>query len=140
MNIELFSIDDYDELISLWEKCGLPYDRANRDSREKIEQQIYDNYIVTYLLRDDTRKLIGSVIASSDGRKGWISRLAVDSDYRGKRLGERLLEKAEESLREMGVEIFAALIEDVNFPSMALFRRCGYEGWDKIVYFRKQLT
>ncbi|MFH1700566.1 MAG: GNAT family N-acetyltransferase [Candidatus Zixiibacteriota bacterium] len=140
MNIELFSINDYDDLLSLWERCGLPYDRTNRDSRENIEQQTYDDHIIIYLLRDDTGKLIGSVIASSDGRKGWINRLAVDPDYRGKRLGERLLEKAEEFLRGMGVEIIAALIEDVNFPSMALFRRCGYEGWDKIVYFRKQLT
>lgn len=140
MNIELFSINDYDNLILLWDKCGLPYDKSDRDSREKIEQQIYDEHITIYLLRDDNQKLIGSIIASSDGRKGWINRLAIDPDFRGKRLGERLLEKAEESLREMGVEVIAALIEEINFPSMALFRRCGYEGWDKIVYFRKQLT
>jgi hypothetical protein len=39
----------------------------------------------------------------------------------------------------MGARVIGALIEDQNFPSMAAFRHCGYEGWDDIVYFRKEL-
>jgi ribosomal protein S18 acetylase RimI-like enzyme len=139
MIIGHFTIQDYDDLLALWDKSGLPYDKDDRDSREKIERQLFDDHIFILTMKTDEGRLIGSVIGSSDGRKGWINRLAIDPDYRGHRLGQRLLEKCEELLRESGVEIFAALIEDANFPSMALFRRSGYEGWDKIVYFRKKL-
>lgn len=139
MEIGLFKIEEYDELITLWGRCGLPYDQDNRDRRDKIEQQIYDDHIVILTMKTDDGKMIGSVVGSFDGRKGWINRLAVDPDYRGRRLAARLVEKVEEMLTEMGARIFAALIEDLNFPSMAAFKHCGYEGWDQIVYFRKEL-
>ncbi|MCK5124834.1 MAG: GNAT family N-acetyltransferase [candidate division Zixibacteria bacterium] len=140
MSIEIFNIEEYDELIALWERTGLPFDREDRDTRTKIERQVFDDHVVIYIMKTDEGKMIGAVIGSSDGRKGWINRLAIDPDYRGHRLAERLLEKTEEFLKDMGVEVFSALIEDENFPSMSLFRRCGYEGWDKIIYFRKKIS
>jgi len=139
MDIGLFKIEEYDELIALWGRCGLPYDKDNRDRREKIEQQLYDDHVVILTLKTDEGKMVGAVVGSYDGRKGWINRLAVDPDYRGRRLAARLVEKAEEMLTDMGARIFGALIEEVNFPSMAAFKHCGYEGWDQIVYFRKEL-
>ncbi len=139
MRIELFQIDEYDQLTALWDRCGLHYDKADRDSRARMERQIYDDHVVILTLKTDDGDMIGSVVGSYDGRKGWINRLAVDPEFRGRRLAARLLEKAEEMLAEMGTGLIAALIEDENFPSMAAFRYCDYEGWDKIVYFRKKL-
>ena len=139
MRIESLQIDEFDELVALWGRCGLHYDKKDRDSRKRIEEQIYDDHVVILTLKTDEGSIIGSVIGSYDGRKGWINRLAVDPRYRGRRLAARLLEKVEETLAEMGARVIAALIEDQNFPSMAAFKHCGYEGWDEIVYFRKKL-
>ncbi|MEZ5357965.1 MAG: GNAT family N-acetyltransferase [Candidatus Zixiibacteriota bacterium] len=139
MEIEPFRIEEYDELIALWERSGLPFDKADRDSRDKIEKQTYDDHVVILTLKDNGR-MIGAVIGSSDGRKGWINRLVIEPEYRGRKLAERLLERTEEALIEMGVDYFSALIEDKNFPSMALFRRNGYDPWDDIVYFSKRLN
>jgi GNAT superfamily N-acetyltransferase len=139
MQITVFNIDEYDDLSALWDRCGLPYEKDGRDSRERMEHQIYDDHIVILTLKTDEGKLVGSIIGSYDGRKAWINRLAVDPDYRGHRLAARLIEEVEEKLTEMGATIFAALIEDQNIPSMAAFKHCGYEGWDDIVYFRKKL-
>lgn len=139
MNIELFSIDEYDELTDLWDRCGMHYDREDRDSREKMERQVFDDHVVILTLKTDEGRIIGSIIGSFDGRKAWINRLAVDPDYRARRLAARLMEKVEAMLAEMGAQVFAALIEEENFPSMAAFKYCGYEGWDRIVYFRKKL-
>lgn len=139
MNIEPLRIEEYDDLINLWNRTGLPCYKEGRDSRQAIEKQIFDDHIFILTLKNEGR-LIGSVVASSDGRKGWIDRLAIDPDYRGKRLATRLVEKAEELLAGIGINIIGALIEDQNFPSMAAFRHCGYEGWSEIKYFRKKLT
>ena len=139
MKIEPLRIDEYDQLIQLWERCRLPCDRASRDSRVRIEQQLFDDRIVILTLKTDQGDIIGSVIGTYDGRKGWINRLAVDPDYRGRRLAARLIESAEERLAEMGAVIIGALIEDENFPSMSAFRHCGFDGFDEFVYFRKSV-
>ena len=55
MIIGLFTIDEYDELTNLWGRCGLYYDRKNRDSRERIEAQIYDDHVAILTLRTDVR-------------------------------------------------------------------------------------
>lgn len=139
MEIQPFMIDDYQAMIALWERSGLPFERDGRDSRTSIERQMFDDHIAIITLKDQGR-LIGVIIASSDGRKGWINRLAVDPDFRGRRLAARLIEAAEEKLAEMGVSVIGGLIEDQNFPSMAAAKYCGYEGWEHVVYFRKKLT
>jgi len=139
MEITTFTIDQYDKLLSLWDRCGLKCEKDGRDSMERLEKQIYDDHVVILIMKDDDGQIIGSVIGTYDGRRGWINRLAVDPDYRGHRLAARLVEKAEMILTEMGARLFGALIEDENFPSMAAFRHLGYEGWEHIAYFRKKL-
>jgi N-acetylglutamate synthase len=138
MDIQPFMIEDYEAIIALWGRAGLPYEKDGRDSRDSIERQMFDDHIAIITLKEQG-KLIGVIIASSDGRKGWINRLAIDPDYRGRRLAARLIEAAEEKLAEMGVNVIGGLIEDQNFPSMAAAKYCGYEGWEHLVYFRKKL-
>lgn len=139
MKIIPYTPDQYDQLIALWNRCGLPCEADGRDSRKRLEDQTYDDHVVLLVMTDDDDYLIGSVIGTFDGRRGWINRLAVDPDFRGHRLAARLIEAAEARLVEMGVMVFGALIEEQNFPSMAAFTHMGYAGWEKIVYFRKKL-
>ncbi|NMC45018.1 MAG: GNAT family N-acetyltransferase [candidate division Zixibacteria bacterium] len=139
MEIQPFMIDDYGAMIALWERSGLPFEKDGRDSRDSIERQMFDDHIAIITLKEQGQ-LIGAIIATSDGRKGWINRLAVDPDFRGRRLAARLIEAAEEKLAEMGVSVIGGLIEDQNFPSMAAAKYCGYEGWEHLVYFRKKLN
>lgn len=139
MDIEPFQIDDYDELLALWSRCGLPYDIERRDNRAAIETQLFDDHVTMLVLKDEGR-IIGSIIGSHDGRKGWINRLAIDPAYRGRGLAAVLLESAEQYLFDGGIRVFAALIEDENTPSMAAFAKAGYEPWKRIVYFSKRLS
>jgi ribosomal protein S18 acetylase RimI-like enzyme len=137
MEIEPFRIDDYDELISLWDRCGLPYDLERRDNRAALEKQLFDDHVFILVLKDENR-LIGSIVGSHDGRKGWINRLAVDPDYRGHQLAALLIGHVERYMFEDGIRVFAALIEDENLPSMSAFSRAGYEAWQRIIYFSKR--
>ena len=86
----------------------------------------------------DGDKMIGTIIGSSDGRKGWINRLAIDPDYRGRNLAHRLIEECERYLYDLGLSVIACLIEDVNFPSLSAFKKAGYEITDQILYCSKR--
>jgi len=86
----------------------------------------------------DEDKLIGTVIGSSDGRKGWINRLAVDPDYRGKRLAHKLIKECENHFYDLGISVIACLIEDINTPSLSTFKNAGYIISNDILYCSKR--
>jgi len=129
--------EDYDAIIALWQRAGLPYEPEGRDSRVAIARQIERSGHLIFAAEDDEGGLIGVVFGSHDGRKGWINRLAVDPAHRRRGLAQRLVTTAEEALRHEGLSIVTALIEDYNSASMALFKRLGYAERRDIVYFRK---
>lgn len=106
MELGFFDPDEYDQLVSLWVRAGLPFDREKRDSRESLTRQCQDNHTAMLTLKDKER-LVGSIIATFDGRKGWINRLAIDPDYRRRQLASKLVKEAEKVLIKMGTTVIA---------------------------------
>ncbi|MFN8598274.1 MAG: GNAT family N-acetyltransferase [Anaerolineae bacterium] len=135
--IRRLTIEDYDAVIALWQRSGLPTVRpTGRDSRSEFAKQIEQGQIVIGLEEND--RLIGVVVATSDTRKGWINRLAIDPDYRRRGYGEQLIHTAEDALRENGLMILAALIEDYNVASLSLFNKLGYAVHPDVHYVSKR--
>jgi len=132
------TINDYDQMIGLWKKAGLSYKPKGRDSREAIKRQIEADPKL-FLGAFHGERLIGTVIGSYDFRmKGWINRLAVDPEYRGKGIAQRLVAEMEQILKSKGVVVIAALIELPNSASINLFKKLGYTIHDNIVYVTKR--
>ena len=137
MRIGRLTPEDYDEIIRPWEEAGLPYKPKGRDSRESMEKQMRANpefFIGAF----DGEKLIGTVIASFDGRRGWINRLAVHPDYRRRGIGRLLIKEAEKVLKKKSAWIICALIERENKQSLNLFKKCGYKPSENLVYVSKR--
>jgi GNAT superfamily N-acetyltransferase len=128
---------DYDQLVELWARCGLTYRPAGRDSQAAMTDMFRRTDSGVFGMFDGAT-MIGTVIGTSDGRKGWINRLAIDPDYRGRGLAGYLIKEAEKFLRDLGLKVIAALIEDYNTPSMSAFVKAGYSCDPKINYFSKR--
>ncbi|MEM1551831.1 MAG: GNAT family N-acetyltransferase [Candidatus Bathyarchaeia archaeon] len=137
MEIRELTIDHYEELINLWRRAGLPFKPKGRDSKEAIARQISANPEF-FLGAFENGRLIGAVILSSDGRKGWINRLAVDPSFRRRGIASALVAEAERVFLKHGIKIFCALVEDENEASKRLFRKCGYMEHRDIIYFSKR--
>lgn len=135
--IRRFRVSDYDRVIELWQQGNLPLKPKGRDSREEIERQIQLRNVI-FLVAESAGKVIGTVLATHDGRKGWINRLAVDPAFRGRGLGQLLVKEAEKELEKEGIMMFAALIEEDNLPSINLFEKLGYEYHPEIKYFTRK--
>jgi len=138
INIRKLTIDDYDGLCALWEAARLPYKPNGRDTCEKIATQI-DGDCSIYLAAEEDGRLVGAILGTHDGRKGWINRLAVSPDHRGRGIATMLVRAVEKACIELGIEIFACQIEDWNTTSMAIFDHLGYTRHDDIIYFTKRL-
>jgi ribosomal protein S18 acetylase RimI-like enzyme len=124
--IRPLGLDDYDELVRLWQRSGLHSLRLQgRDSREALARQLASG-VQTILGLEVDGQLAGAVVATHDSRKGWINRLVVDPAYRRRGHGARLIAEAEEVLHQQGIHVIAALVESDNSASLALFQSTGY--------------
>jgi ribosomal protein S18 acetylase RimI-like enzyme len=135
--IRPLEISDYENIIRLWQICGLPYRPNGRDSFEAMKKEFRRSETCFFGLYDED-KLVGTVIGSSDGRKGWINRLAIDPDYRGQKLAHRLIKECEDFFCSLGISVIACLIEDINTPSLSAFRNAGYIISNEILYCSKR--
>lgn len=131
--------NDYEKLLNLWSRCGLPYRPRGRDSAQSIALEMARKE-TAFIGMFDKDKLVGFVLATSDGRKGWINRLAVDPDYRRQGLSVILIEEGEKLLRSLGLKVIAALIEGDNQPSFAAFKKAGYSSHSDIHYYSKRTS
>jgi len=125
-------------IISTWKKSGLPIHEETRDSPEAMRAEMKAsprNFIGAF----DGDDLVGVILATSDGRKGWINRLAVVPSHRHKGIAIRLIQEAEEELVSRGIHLLSGLIEKGNEASLALFTKAGYEISEDVIYVRKEL-
>jgi len=138
MTVELKTpgIEEYEDIIELWNEAGLPYKPEGRDTRENIESELEEQpeyWIGAY----ENEELVGIIFGTDDGRKGWINRLAVSESHQGRGIGRTLVEELESVFEEKGFKIWAALIEPDNPEAMDFFEHLGFEDKD-IRYYSKR--
>jgi ribosomal protein S18 acetylase RimI-like enzyme len=132
-----FRIEDYDQVIKLWSACGLPFRVDGRDSRERIANEIAKPMAI-FLVAECQGSIVGTLLGTTDGRKGWINRLAVHPLHQRSRLGTKMIEEMESRFSKMGLEVIACLIEDHNQGSMAFFAELGYKDDPTVHYYSKR--
>lgn len=137
IKISTFGIARYGEMREVWEKAGLNCKPKGRDSKKGISIQM-KNSPDLFIGAFDGGKMIGVCIATDDGRRGWINRLAIIPEYRGKGIARKIVSACEKALRKRGRKIFCAQIEDGNEKSLALFAAAGYKVHNDIIYVTKR--
>ena len=139
MNIttRFLTADDIPDLLAVWNDAGLHIRTAGREHPDRLRQEMTDfpnNFIGAYA----GMKLVAVVIASWDGRRAWINRLAVCRSFQRQGLGRQLIACAEQELRRRGAQVLAILIEPDNGPSLSLFRNEGYMDTPAALYLTKR--
>ena len=135
--IRKMRIKDYEPLIALWKKGNLPYRSQGRDSKQHIRQQLRQRTSLYYVAEHEGN-IIGAILGTHDGRKGWINRLVVAPTYRKKGIAKRLVQEVEQQLAAGGINIIACLVEDWNKVSENVFERLGYTKDPEILYYSKR--
>lgn len=135
--IRRLTIDNFDDIVRVWADAGLPTRPRGRDSREMIAVEMKHPTSAYFGLFLDDR-MIGVAIASFDGRRGWVNRMAIDPDFRGQGFASRMIAACEDFLHEVGALVICALIEELNGPSMSCFEKAGYHAEKEIIYWAKR--
>lgn len=136
--IRLLGPEEMAPVHELWGEAGLPFHPNGRDSLERLEAEAASGasfYAGAFL----GGQMVGCVLGTWEGRKGWVNRLAVLPGQRRAGVAKALVRFCEEEFARRGAGLVCALIEEWNGPSMALFEAEGYAKRTDILYFRKAL-
>ncbi len=137
LRIRPLKADELHDMRRVWVRAGLPCRPRGRDTILNLKRQLKDDsecFLGAYL----SGQLVGVVLVTDDGRKGWINRLAVVPEARGRGIAKLLISEAEGILRRRGRRLFCVQIESYNTDSMKLFIDVGYKREDDIIYFTKR--
>ncbi len=102
MTIRPMTKDDYDEVYEMWQTTSKRA-LSNADNREQIERYLDRNKGMSQVAVIDG-KIVGTVLAGHDGRRGFIHHMAVMPQYRRKHIGHSLANKAIEKITAEGID------------------------------------
>jgi len=137
VTIRDLTMQDYDSVLRLWVDAGLPFRPLGRDRPERVSTELRRGTAV-FLVAESGGEVVGVVLGTHDGRKGWINRLAVAPGFQRRGIARRLVGQVEERLATLGLEITAALIESPNQASLKFFQEIGYTRDPEIAYVSRR--
>jgi ribosomal protein S18 acetylase RimI-like enzyme len=121
--VRTYSAQDQLAVIDLWDRCGLlrPWNNPVKDISRKLRAN--SDWFIVAVVRD---KIVGSIMIGYEGHRGWINYLAVDPSLRRQGVGRRLMEQAEELLRNAGCPKINLQIRSANKEAADFYASLGY--------------
>lgn len=138
VRIRQFTLDDYNAAAALWKLA----EGMSAPARHEVARKLERDPQLFLVAEDDSSPpaMLGVVIGSYDGRRGWIFRLAVAPDHRRSGVGRGLVIELERRFLEMGVDRIRVLTVTDNVPAREFWEELGYSGFDQVVLFSKDLA
>lgn len=138
MKIRDMSIGDYTNAYALWLSCpGIGLHPAD-DSREGIARFLDRNPETCFVAEADGR-LIGTIMAGNDGRRGYIYHTAVHPNYRGRGIGSALVQAAIQALERLGIGKAALVVLETNADGNVFWEKQGFTVRTDLTYRNKTL-
>ena len=137
IDIEPFRTEDYDQALALWKRTpgmGL----SSVDERKPIEEFLALNPGLSFAAWAGGL-LVGTALCGTDGRRGFLYHLAIDSAYRRQGLGSELVSRSLEALKMAGIEKCHLFVLAGNRDGAAFWEKAGWKLREDILTFSKSL-
>lgn len=134
MNIRVMTIADYDGICDVWKD----HDGINPvdDSLEGFAKYLKRNPTTSFVAEDNGR-IVGTILAGHDGRRGLFHHVVVLPEYRGKGIGKMLAESAMEALKKEGVTKVLLVVFKDNDSGNGFWEHIGFTARNDLVYRNK---
>jgi len=133
MNYRAMQITDYDAVVALWRACeGLSLRDA--DSHSGIERYLRRNPGLSFVAEQEAR-IVGSIMAGHDGKRGYIQHMAVDQSVRNRGIATKLVEHCLAALKKQGIEKSHVHVLKDNQAGRAYWSARGWTRRSEIVMY-----
>lgn len=129
MEIRTFKQDDFEEVITLWERCELL--RPWNDPEVDIERKQHHD-IELFLVAEVGGAVVGTVMGGYDGHRGSAYYLGVHPEYRGRGIANALISRLEKKLIARGCPKINLMVRDDNDAIIGMYEKLGYEVEDAV--------
>ena len=131
-----------DYLFLLSQLTSVDYETLNKENIENFLKNLNNNHVI-FLMKDskNNNKIIGSItiiiehkIIHGFSKVGHIEDVVVDSNYRGQKLGQKLINYAVGLCKDKGCY---KVILDCSNENIKFYEKCGFElkGNEMSLYF-----
>jgi ribosomal protein S18 acetylase RimI-like enzyme len=133
--IHQMQIEDYSEIYRLWRSApGIGLSDADR--YEDIHKFLKRNKELNYVCRYNN-KIIGTILCGHDGRRGYIYHVTVAEKYRGRGIGQVLVNKSLEHLKKEGIDKCHLFVFADNAIGIAFWTSSGWTRREDIFVYSK---
>lgn len=130
MEIRVFRQEDFEEVITLWERCDLlrPWNDPEMDIERKLQHSPD-----LFLVAEVAGEVIGSLMGGYDGHRGSAYYLGVHPEYRGRGIANALLNRLEKKLIARGCPKIHIPLREESDLVIGLYEKLEYEHQDTIL-------
>ena len=96
-------------------------------SREAFYNEIHKNKFAVYIVLEDDNKIIGYCGTWVVIDEAHVTNVAILPGYRGKKMGEALMNKLMSVSREMGARTMTLEVRVTNHVAQSLYRKLGFQ-------------
>jgi len=137
VRVRIYRPSDWDQVSALWQAVG--FDLHDIDSPEAFEYKLRHDR-GPFLVAEREGRIVGTAVASWDGRWAWINRVAVDPTERRRGIGRRLMAEVESRLKRLGAKRVSLLVMRDNKQGLSFYQTLGYEFRERVAFVRKIFT
>lgn len=113
--------DDIDDVYRVEEDCF-----SDPWSKEAIRQELKNN-LARYIIAEIDGKVVGYVGVWFVLDEGHITNVAVHSDYRGKKIGDKLIKELVELCKENNMSAITLEVRVSNIVAQNLYKKYGFK-------------
>jgi ribosomal protein S18 acetylase RimI-like enzyme len=128
--------DDWEGVAKVWEshEGTNPVD----DSPEGFAKYLRRNPTTSFVAEDNGR-IVGTILAGHDGRRGIFHHVSVLQEYQKQGIGKMLVESASEALRKEGINKVLIVVFTHNDNGNAFWEHMGFTVREDLYYRNKYI-
>ncbi len=127
VKIRNFKTSDKDQVINLWNLCGLVVPSNNPEKDIELKMSFQPEL---FFIAESDNIIIGSVMTGYDGHRGWLNYLGVHPDYRGTGCGRMLIEFSIQRLKDLNCPKINLQVRRSNSGVLDFYRKLGFNEHD----------
>jgi ribosomal-protein-alanine N-acetyltransferase len=96
-------------------------------SREAFYNELHNNRFAVYIVLEENKKVVGYCGAWIVIDEAHVTNVAILPEYRGRKLGEAMMQKMISVAQEMGAKSMTLEVRVTNHVAQSLYRKLGFQ-------------